>query len=179
MGSREVPFSREIYIEKTDFLENPPSKFFRLKPGGEVRLMGSYVVKCEDFVKDENGEVIEVKCTYDPETKGQNPPDGRKIKGTIHWVSAAQAFDATIHMYDKLFTIENVNAIPEDKTYDDYLNPESKKVYANCKMEPSLKDAKPGERFQFVRIGYFCKDTKYDNVFGSIVNLKDSYAKKK
>ena len=178
-GTRKVPFSRQLYIEKSDFMEVPVPKYFRLKPGGEVRLMGSYVIKCEDFVKDENGNVVELLCTYDPYTKGRNPEDGHKVKGTIHWVSADHCVEANVALYDKLFTIENVSDIPEDKTYDDYLNPDSKRILTGCKLEQSMADVKPGERFQFVRLGYFCKDTKNENTYNQIVTLKDSWAKAK
>ena len=178
-GTRKVPFSRQLYIEKSDFMEVPVPKYFRLKPGGEVRLMGSYVIKCEDFVKDENGNVVELLCTYDPYTNGRNPEDGHKVKGTIHWVSADHCVEANVDLYDKLFTIENVSDIPEDKTYDDYLNPDSKRILTGCKLEQSMADVKPGERFQFVRLGYFCKDTKNENTYNQIVTLKDSWAKAK
>ena len=178
-GTRKVPFSRQLYIEKSDFMEVPVPKYFRLKPGGEVRLMGSYVIKCEDFVKDENGNVVELLCTYDPYTNGRNPEDGHKVKGTIHWVSAGHCVEANVALYDKLFTIENVSDIPEDKTYDDYLNPDSKRILTGCKLEQSMADVKPGERFQFVRLGYFCKDTKNENTYNQIVTLKDSWAKAK
>ena len=178
-GTRKVPFSRQLYIEKSDFMEVPVPKYFRLKPGGEVRLMGSYVIKCEDFVKDENGNVVELLCTYDPYTNGRNPEDGHKVKGTIHWVSAGHCVEADVALYDKLFTIENVSDIPEDKTYDDYLNPDSKRILTGCKLEQSMADVKPGERFQFVRLGYFCKDTKNENTYNQIVTLKDSWAKAK
>ena len=160
-------------------MEVPVPKYFRLKPGGEVRLMGSYVIKCEDFVKDENGNVVELLCTYDPYTNGRNPEDGHKVKGTIHWVSADHCVEANVALYDKLFTIENVSDIPEDKTYDDYLNPDSKRILTGCKLEQSMADVKPGERFQFVRLGYFCKDTKNENTYNQIVTLKDSWAKAK
>ena len=178
-GTRKVPFSRQLYIEKSDFMEVPVPKYLRLKPGGEVRLMGSYVIKCEDFVKDENGNVVELLCTYDPYTNGRNPEDGHKVKGTIHWVSADHCVEANVALYDKLFTIENVSDIPEDKTYDDYLNPDSKRILTGCKLEQSMADVKPGERFQFVRLGYFCKDTKNENTYNQIVTLKDSWAKAK
>lgn len=176
-GTREVAFTRDLYIEREDFMTQPVPKYFRLKPDGEVRLMGAYVVKCTDWVTDENGRVTEIKCAYDPETGGKNPADGRKIKGTIHWVSASHCIEANIRMYGYLFTLANLNDMPEDKTYSDYLNAESVKEYRGCKLEASLADAQKGERFQFVRNGYFCKDTKTENTFNSIVNLKDSWAK--
>ena len=178
MGTRALPFTREIYIDASDFAEVPPPKFFRLKPEGEVRLMGAYIIKYQDVVKDENGNIVEIHCTADLETRNGNPADGRKIKGTIHWLSAPYAKDARLMLYDKLFTLENVGDIPEDKTYNDYLNPDSLVVCEGAKVEPALFDAAPSEKFQFVRNGYFCKDTKYENTFNRIVGLKDSFAKK-
>ncbi len=177
-GTRALPFTREIYIDSSDFAEVPPPKFFRLKPEGEVRLMGAYIIKCGEIVKNEDGSIAEIRCTADLETRNGNPVDGRKIKGTIHWLSVPYAKDAKLMLYDKLFTIENVNAIPEDKTYNDYLNPESLTVIENAKIEPSLADAAAGDKFQFVRNGYFCKDTKHENTFNRVVGLKDSYPKK-
>ena len=177
-GTRKVPFTKELYIDASDFAEVPPPKFFRMKPDGEVRLMGAYIVKCEEIIKDINGEVIEIRCVADLETGNGMPTDGRKIKGTIHWLSAKYAQEATLMLYDKLFTIENVNDIPEDKTYNDYLNPDSLIKLEHCKIEPALLDAKPGEKFQFVRDGYFCCDSKYPNTFNRIVGLKDSFPKK-
>ncbi len=177
LGTREVPFTRELYIDRSDFAEVPPPKFFRMKPDGEVRLMGAYIVRCNEIVKDENGNVTEIRCTADLEAGNGNPTDGRKIKGTIHWVSAAHAVDADVMLYDKLFTEANMNNIPEGKTYKDYLNPESCQKLTGAKLEPSLGDSAPGERYQFVRQGYFIKDTKYENTFNRIVNLKDSYKK--
>ena len=173
-GTRKVVFSKHLYIDKSDFAEVPPPKFFRLKPGGEVRLMGSYIIKYEDVVKDENGNVTEILCSCDLETGCGNPVDGRKIKGTIHWLSEANADDAEIHLYDRLFTLANVFDIPEGKTYTDYLNPNSLTV-VNAKVEKCLASAEKGEKFQFVRTGYFCKDTKYENCYNQIVGLKDSY----
>ena len=177
-GTRKVPFTKELYIDASDFAEVPPPKFFRMKPDGEVRLMGAYIVKCEEIIKDINGEVIEIRCSADLETGNGMPTDGRKIKGTIHWLSAKYAEEATLMLYDKLFTIENVNDIPEDKTYNDYLNPDSLVKLEHCKIEPALRDAKPGDKFQFVRDGYFCCDSKYPNTFNRIVGLKDSFPKK-
>ena len=177
-GTRKVPFTKELYIDASDFAEVPPPKFFRMKPDGEVRLMGAYIVKCEEIIKDINGEVIEIRCSADLETGNGMPTDGRKIKGTIHWLSAKYAEEATLMLYDKLFTIENVNDIPEDKTYNDYLNPDSLIKLEHCKIEPALQDAKPGDKFQFVRDGYFCCDSKYPNTFNRIVGLKDSFPKK-
>ncbi len=176
-GVRKVPFTRELYIDADDFAEVPPPKFFRMKPDGEVRLMGAYIVKCNEVVKDEQGNVVELHCTADLETGNGNPVDGRKIKGTIHWVSAKHAIDATVRLYDYLFTLENVNDVPEGTNYLDYLNPNSLTELHNCKLEPSLADAKAGDKFQFVRTGYFCKDSKDEGVFNEIVGLKDSWAK--
>ena len=175
-GTRKVPFTRELYIEKSDFAEVPPPKFQRLKPDGEVRLMGAYIVKCNEIVKDDNGEIVEIRCTADLETRNGMPVDGRKVKGTIHWVSAEHAIDADLYLYDNLFTLENVNDVPEGTDYLDYLNPDSLKKLTGCKLEPSLADAKEGERFQFVRMGYYCKDRESGR-FNRIVTLKDSFAK--
>ena len=174
-GTRKVPFTRELYIEKSDFAEVPPPKFQRLKPDGEVRLMGAYIVKCNEIVKDDNGEIVEIRCTADLETGNGMPVDGRKVKGTIHWVSAAHAVDAEVRLYDKLFTEANMNAIPEGSDYKDYLNPESVVVCKGCKLEESLKDAKPGEKFQFVRTGFFTPDSKNPGVYNRVVTLRDSF----
>ncbi len=176
-GTRKVPFTKHLYIERADFSDNPPPKFQRLKPGSEVRFMSAYVVKCNEVIYGDDGRPAKLLCTVDPETAGCNPPDGRKIKGTIHWVSAAHAKTAEVRLYDRLFTIEDTGAIPEDKSFKDYLNPESLTVMPNAKLEEALGDAKPGDRFQFVRMGYFCADTRNENVFNRIVTLKDSFAK--
>lgn len=176
-GVRKVPFTRELYIDADDFAEVPPPKFFRMKPDGEVRLMGAYIVKCNEVIKDSEGNVVELHCTADLETGNGNPVDGRKIKGTIHWVSAKYAIDATVRLYDYLFTLENVNDVPESTNYLDYLNPNSLTELTGCKLEPALADAKVGDKFQFVRTGYFCKDSKDEGVFNQIVGLKDSWAK--
>lgn len=176
-GVRKVPFTRELYIDADDFTEVPPPKFFRMKPDGEVRLMGAYIVKCHEVIKDSEGNVVELHCTADLETGNGNPVDGRKIKGTIHWVSAKYAIDATVRLYDYLFTLENVNDVPEGTNYLDYLNPNSLTELTGCKLEPALADAKVGDKFQFVRTGYFCKDSKDEGVFNQIVGLKDSWAK--
>ncbi len=180
-GTRKVPFSREIYIEKDDFREVPPPKYFRLAPGQEVRLRYGYIIKCVDFVKDPaTGEVVEVRCTYDPETRGGYAPDGRKVKGTIHWVSAAHALDAEVRQYDRLFTEENPNKVDEGKSFMDYVNPDSLTVLTGCKVEPSLAGAVPGSHYQFERKGYFCvdPDTTADRlVFNLTVNLRDTWAK--
>ncbi|NLL92174.1 MAG: glutamine--tRNA ligase/YqeY domain fusion protein [Ruminococcaceae bacterium] len=176
-GRREVPFSKEIYIEKEDFSVSPPPKYFRLAPGREVRLMGSYVIKCDDFKLNDEGEVEEIYCSVDFDTLGKNPSDGRKIKGTIQWVSCENNYPCEVRMYGRLFSLENVLDMPEGKTYGDYLCPDSLTVYPNAKLEITLKDATIDERFQFVRIGYFIRDSRDGNVFNSIVGLKDSWAK--
>ncbi len=177
-GTRDLLFTREVFIDRSDFEEVPPPKFFRMKPGGEVRLMGAYIVKCNEVIKDENGKVVELHCTADLESGNGNPVDGRKVKGTIHWISAQNAKEVTLMLYDKLFTIENLSDIPEDKTYNDYLNPGSLVKVEKALVEKSLDDAENGEKFQFVRNGYYCKDSKYENTFNRIVGLKDSYPKK-
>ena len=177
-GTRAVHFTKEIFIDADDFAEVPPPKYFRLKPDGEVRLMGAYIVKCGEIVKNADGSIKEIHCTADLETRNGNPVDGRKVKGTVHWLSAKYAKETTLMLYDKLFTIENVGDIPEDKTYNDYLNPDSLVKVEHCLVEPSLLEAKAGDKFQFVRTGYFCKDTKYENTFNRIVGLKDSFPKK-
>ncbi len=174
-GTRKLPFTRNIYIDRSDFAEVPPPKFFRLKPDGEVRLMGGYIIKCNEIVKNEDGSIKEILCTADLETGNGMPTDGRKIKGTIHWLSSEHAKDVNIMLYDKLFTIPNVGDIPEDKTYDDYLNPESVQKIEGAKVEEALLSATTDERFQFVRTGYFVRDTKHENTFNRIVLLKDSY----
>ena len=173
-GTRKVPFTKEIYIDADDFAEVPPPKFFRLKPGGEVRLMSGYIIKCGDIIKNGDGSIKEIHCTADLETGTGNPTD-RKVKGTIHWLSAAYAEDADVVLYDRLFTEENMNDLPEGKTYMDYLNPTSADKLTGIKVEPALADAEAGEKFQFVRIGYFAKDTKNPGTFNRIVSLKDSY----
>ncbi|MBQ8269290.1 MAG: glutamine--tRNA ligase/YqeY domain fusion protein [Clostridia bacterium] len=176
-GTRKIPFTRELYIDAEDFAEVPPPKFFRMKPEGEVRLMGAYIVKCNEIVKDAEGNIVEIRCTADLETANGMPVDGRKIKGTIHWLSSKFASDATVMLYDFLFDIENVSDIPEGKTFDDYLNVNSVTKIENAKIEPALAEAKKGDRFQFVRTGYFVKDTKHENTFNRIVGLKDSFPK--
>ena len=177
-GTRQVAFTRELYIDESDFAEVPPPKFFRMKPDGEVRLMGAYIVKCNEIIKNDDGTVKEIHCTADLETRNGMPVDGRKIKGTIHWLSATYCEEATLMLYDNLFTIENTNDIPEDKTYNDYLNPNSLVKVEHCKVEPCLLEAASGEKFQFVRDGYYCKDSKYENTFNRVVGLKDSFPKK-
>ncbi len=180
MGKRKIPFAKEIYIEREDFMENPPKKFFRLSPGNEVRLRYAYIIKCEEVVKDENGNVIELKCSYDPETKSGTGSINKKVKGTIHWVSAKHSINAEVRLYDRLFNHPDPDG---DKEIDfkSHLNPNSLEVITNCKLEPGLAKTKPGERFQFERLGYFCadiKDSTKDNlVFNRTVTLKDTWAK--
>ena len=175
-GTHEITFSRHLWIEEDDFMEVPVPKYKRLTPGGqECRLKGAYLIRCTGCVKDEAGNVVEVLCEYDPESKGGNPADGRKVKGTIHWVSAAHCVDAEVRLYDKLFTEANMNAIPEGSDYKDYLNPESVVARTGCKLEESLKDAKPGEKFQFVRTGFFTPDSKNPGVYNRVVTLRDSF----
>ena len=176
-GTREVAFTNTLYVERDDFMENPPGKFFRLKPGGEVRLMGAYLVTCNEVVKDEAGNVTELRCTCDLETRNNMPADGRKVRGTIHWLSVAHALDGKVRAYDKLFTIPNINDIPEDENYLDYLNPDSLIEYTGCKLEPALAEASLTDRFQFVRSGYYCRDLREPEVFHRIVTLKDSWSK--
>ncbi|MBK7029589.1 MAG: glutamine--tRNA ligase/YqeY domain fusion protein [Bacteroidales bacterium] len=178
-GSRKVPFSKNLYIEKDDFMENPSKKYFRLSPGSEVRLRYGYFITCTDVIKDENGEITELHCTYDPATRGGNSPDGRKVKGTIHWVSADKAIEAEIRLYDRLFTVENPDDVPEGVDFKSNLNPASL-VKITGYVEPSLATAKPLDRFQFERVGYFCVDSDSvpgKLVFNRTVALKDSWAK--
>jgi glutaminyl-tRNA synthetase len=174
-GSRQVAFSEELYIEQSDFAEVPPPKYQRLKPDGEVRLMGAYIIRCNEIVRDENGGIKELRCTADLETKNGVPADGRKVRGTIHWVSARHAVDAQIMLYDNLFTLENVGDVPEGTNYLDFLSSDSLTVLKNCKLEASLAQAKPGDRFQFVRMGYFCADSRNSGTFNRVVTLKDSF----
>jgi glutaminyl-tRNA synthetase len=179
-GKRTVPISRVLYIEKDDFMENPPRKYFRLSPGNEVRLRYGYYIKCTHVVKDLNNEVIEVHCTYDPETRGGYSPDGRKVRGTIHWLSAQHALNAEIRLYDRLFNTPDPDNTEEGKTFLDNLNPDSLTVLSGCKVEPSLSNSEPGDRFQFERQGYFCTDldsSKELLVFNRTVSLRDSWAR--
>ena len=178
-GTRKVEFSRELYIEREDFAAVPPPKFFRMKPEGEVRLMGAYIVKCVGYETDETGKVTEIAVTADLETGNAMPADGRKIKGTIHWVSAKSAVTADVRMYGRLFSEANMVTLPEGKDYNDFLDPDSVKEYKGAKLEASLGEAGADERFQFVRSGYFIKDSKNSAVWNNIVNLKDSWAKQK
>ncbi|MBQ3063837.1 MAG: glutamine--tRNA ligase/YqeY domain fusion protein [Clostridia bacterium] len=178
LGTRSLPFTREIYIDAADFAEVPPPKFFRLKPDGEVRLMGAYIIRCNEIIKDGNGNVVRILCTADLETRNGMPADGRKVKGTIHWLSAKYAKDTTLMLYENLLTIENPGDLPEGMTYNDFLNPASLTRVEGAKIEPALADAKPGDKFQFVRDGYYCMDTKHPNTFNRVVGLKDSFPKK-
>ena len=181
MGTRKIPFSKEIFIEKDDFREVPPPKFHRLSPGKEVRLRYAYIIICDDVIKDEStGEVKELRCTYFPDTKSGTGTSSKKAKGTIHWVSARNNFEAEVRLYDRLFSVADPEG-SEGKVFTHFLNPSSLEILNNCKLEPSLEFAEPGEKFQFERIGYFCVDTKYTKknapVFNRIVTLRDSWAK--
>jgi glutaminyl-tRNA synthetase len=172
-GTRKVPFSKVLYIEQDDFKEIPPKQFFRLSPGKEVRLRWGYFITCTSILKDEKGEITEIHCTYDPETRGGNSPDGRKVKATIHWVSAAHAVDAEVRLYETLFNCENPSDIAD-------LNPRSLEVLTDCKLEPALASVAPEFRCQFERLGYFCADkdsTPGKPVFNRTVALRDTYAK--
>jgi glutaminyl-tRNA synthetase len=180
MGTRQVPFTRELWIERDDFQEVPHKKFHRLAPGREVRLRYAYIIKCEEVIKDENGEVIELRCTYDPDTRSGSGKSTKKVKGTIHWVSVPHAIEAEVRLYDRLFNAENPDG-DKEKDFKEFLNPDSLQIVENAKLEPFLKDAKPGDRFQFERKGYFCVDTKYTTdeklVFNRTVTLRDTWAK--
>jgi glutaminyl-tRNA synthetase len=179
-GTRKIPFSKVLYIEREDFMEDPPKKFYRLAPEREVRLRYAYFIRCEEVVKDERGTIVELRCTYDPETRGGNAPDGRKVKATIHWVSAPHAVDAEVRLYDALFAVENPNKVEEGGDWLDNLNPDSLLVLQGCKLEPSLAGAIPGVRFQFERKGYFCVDPDSTDelpVFNRTVTLRDTWAK--
>jgi glutaminyl-tRNA synthetase len=182
-GRRAVPFGREIFIEREDFMEDPPKKFFRLAPGAEVRLRSAYWIRCEGVVKDAEGQVTELHCTYDPQTRGgNNPPDGRKVKGTLHWVSAPHALDAEVRLYDHLFTKEDPEDVPEGHDWLENVNPDSLKVLTGCKLEPSLADFAPGDPIQFERLGYFTPDTDStadQPVFNRTITLRDTWAKQK
>ena len=176
-GTRSVPFSREIYIERDDFMEDPPKKFFRLGPGREVRLRAAYFITCTDVIKDDAGEVVELRCTYDPETRGGDAPDGRKVKGTLHWVSASHAVDAEVRLYSPLFVAENPGAAVD---FLSTLNPASLEVLTDCKLEPALANVSGGQVVQFERLGYFCTDpdgSADTPIFNRTLGLRDSYAK--
>jgi glutaminyl-tRNA synthetase len=179
-GTRKVPFSRSLYIEQDDFREDPPKKFFRLFPGQEVRLRGGYFITCTGVVKNDAGEVVEVHCTYDPATRNGNAPDGRKVKSTIHWVSAEHAIDAEVRLYENLFATENPGDVPEGQDFTVNLHPNSLEILTNAKLEPSLAGAMPGDRYQFERLGYFCADLDSKPgalVFNRTVPLRDTWAK--
>jgi len=180
-GTRKVPFSRVLYIERDDFREDPPPKFFRLAPDNEVRLRNAYFITCVDVVKDEkSGEVIEIRCTYDPATRGGDSPDGRKVKATLHWVSAQHALSAEVRLYEHLFDKEDPTDLELGADFKDYLNPKSVEVLTSCQVEPNLANAKPGDRYQFERQGYFCTDTDSSAghlIFNRAVPLRDTWAK--
>jgi glutaminyl-tRNA synthetase len=180
MGKRIVPFSKEIFIEQNDFMEDPPKKFFRLSPGNEVRLRYAYIIKCEEVIKDNDGKIIELKCTFDPETKSGSAQSNRKVKGTIHWVSGQHAINAEVRLYDRLFKVEDPEA-DEEKSFVDHINRDSLEIIKNAKLEPFLMNAEKGDRFQFERLGYFCidsKDSTTENpVFNRTVTLRDTWAK--
>jgi glutaminyl-tRNA synthetase len=181
-GTRKILFAREIYIEREDFMEDPPKKFYRLAPGREVRLRYAYFVKCEEAVKDGEGNVVELRCTYDPETRGgDNPPDGRKVKATLHWVSARHAVDAEVRLYDTLFTVRDPGSVSAGEDWKSTLNPNSLEVLKGCKLEPALKDAEPESRWQFERMGYFVADWRDSKpgapVFNRAVTLRDEWAR--
>jgi glutaminyl-tRNA synthetase len=180
VGTRKVPFSRVLYIEQDDFRENPPKQYYRLSPGREVRLRYGYFLTCKGVVKNESGEIVELRCTYDPATRGGNAPDGRKVKSTIHWVSAVHAVDAEVRLYDTLFARENPNDGSEGLDFTAYLNPKSLELLRHGKLEPSLAEAAPGSRYQFERLGYFCADSDSKPgkpVFNRTVGLRDTWAK--
>ena len=179
-GTRKIPFSKELYIEQDDFMEEPPKKFFRLTPGREVRLRYAYFVTCTDVIKNDNGDITEVHCTYDPETKGGDSPDGRKVKSTLHWVSASESLNTEVRLYDNLFTKENPEDTEEGEDFTQNLNADSLEVRTNCFIEPSVKNAAPLERYQFERLGYFCVDgdtTEDRPVFNRTVTLRDKWKK--
>jgi glutaminyl-tRNA synthetase len=182
MGTRKVPFSRVLYIEREDFKEDPPKEFFRLAPGREVRLRYAYFIRCTEVVKDKNtGKITQLHCTYDPATKGGDAPDGRKVKATIHWVSAQHAIEAEVRLYDNLFLVRDPSELPEGADFKTNLNPDSLQVLKSCRLEPILKDAAAGARYQFERQGYFCADIKDSSgqapVFNRIVTLRDAWTK--
>ncbi len=179
-GTRKVPFSRELYLERDDFMEEPPKKFFRLAPGREVRLRWAYFITCQEVIKDTSGNIVELRCAYDPETRGGDAPDGRKVKATLHWVSAQHAIKSEVRLYDYLFTQENPMDVKDDQDWKVNLNPQSETVLTECYLEPSLANAELGYRCQFERLGYFCKDkdsTSENPVFNRAVSLKDTWKK--
>jgi glutaminyl-tRNA synthetase len=173
-GARKVPFSRVLYIEQDDFREDPPKKWFRLTPGGEVRLRYACLIRCNSVIKNAAGEIEELRCTWDPDSRGGTPKDGRKVKGTLHWVSAEHAVDAEVRLYDRLFSQENPN---DGDDFKRFLNPNSLEAIKGCKLEPELAKAKPGEGFQFERLGYFCVDSREAGVWNRTIELRDSWAK--
>ncbi len=179
MGTREIPFSKVLYIEHDDFREDPPKKFYRLGPGREVRLRYAYFITCRDVVKDNDGNVVELRCTYDPETRGGDAPDGRKVRGTLHWVSAAHAVEAEIRLYDHLFMKPDPLVVEEGEDWRSNMNPNSLEILGSCYVESGLSDARPGDRFQFERQGYFCVDTESEEhlIFNRTVPLRDTWAK--
>jgi glutaminyl-tRNA synthetase len=179
-GNRRIPFAKEIFVEQEDFQEVPPKKWFRLAPGAEVRLRGACLITCQEIIKDASGQVVELRCTWDPASRGGNAPDGRKVKGTLHWVSAAQALQAEVRLYEPLFTQEDPMAVPEGLDWKTFLNPGSLQVLTHAWVEPGLQGARPGEGFQFERTGYFAVDTDSRPgklVFNRTVGLRDSWAK--
>jgi glutaminyl-tRNA synthetase len=179
-GTRRVPFSRELLIERDDFLENPPKKFFRLSQGREVRLRCAYFITCTEVIKDDRGEIVELRCVYDPATRGGDAPDGRRVKATLHWVSAAHAIPAEVRLYDRLFSVEDPDRVASGKTFLDNLNPSSLETLTGAKLEPGLASATPGLRVQFERLGYFCVDPDsrpFALVFNRTVSLRDTWAR--
>jgi glutaminyl-tRNA synthetase len=179
-GTRRVPFTRELYIEQDDFMETPPKKFFRLSPGREVRLRCAYFITCHEVIKNDRGEVAELRCTYDPATRGGDSPDGRKVKATLHWVPAGQAIPVEVRLYDRLFSVQDPERTAEGKTFLDNLNPNSLEVLRGCLAEPHLAAAGIGDRFQFERLGYFCVDPDSRPgalVFNRTVSLRDTWAR--
>lgn len=180
MGHRKIKFLKEIYIEKIDFMENPIKGFHRLIPGGEVRLRYAYIIKCDEIIKDDKGEIIQLNCSYDPDTRSGTGTSTKKVKGTIHWVNIKDAVDCEVRLYDRLFTVEDP-ASEKEKDYKELINPDSLKIISNAKLEPFVKNSKPGDKFQFERLGYFCVDTKHTTeaklVFNRTVTLKDTWAK--
>jgi glutaminyl-tRNA synthetase len=182
-GTRKIPFTKEIYIERADFMEDPPKKFFRLAPGREVRLRYGFFITCTDVIKNDAEEIVEIHCTYDPETRGGNAPDGRKVKGTIHWVSATESVTCEVRLYDRLFAVADPEDVPEGGDFVDNLNPDSRVRVTDAKIEPSVVGDDPGTRYQFERTGYFISDvvdSKPDAlVFNRTVTMRDSWAKRR
>jgi len=179
-GTRRLPFSRVLFIEQEDFREDPPKQFYRLAPGREVRLRYGYLITCQSVVKDADGNIVELHCTYDPATRGGTTPDGRKVKSTIHWVSAAHAVDAEVRLYDNLFTKEDPDDVEEGQDFTANLNPNSLEVLSSCKVEPGLREAAAGARYQFERVGYFCVDSSSTSgkpLFNRTIGLRDTWAR--